>query len=539
VVATAEAQHFASSKPAPEGTKEPKEGVPAPDITNGNYDPSDLYSSQAYNYGGPAGDWSQGLWGQGHCCNPLGAPSAPPEASIAIAAFGADLDYNDVCSFGAQYPYLAGNWDKVYVDGTYTCGSFDDGCLEVTMDTEWSLATSNSFGAWSQTAEVWAYEGANYYNQTVLDVYNQMLNDGHARVFSTSWVCAELDAVPGEPQADCYAGTMQARDQVLSSMVIQGWTLAAASGDEGATADWCNALDWVMYPATDPNVIAVGGTTLMLNPGPFYVSESGWTGGTYSGACSVNDGGGTGGFSAYWATPSFQSSFGFGSRAVPDVALNASQFQNVYIASWGGLIGVGGTSIATPEMAGFFAQENAYLLSLGNVCGLGSSPCAPMGNADYYLYDAGLYREPHFPFYDITSGCNSNDVTAAWGLGYYCAGPGFDEVTGWGTSNMLQLAWAINYWSTVNTGAPTVTFSGPAINTWDNTDQTVSWTVTDNSFTGIAGFTQGWDSIPSDPYSEATPGSGNSFYRADLSFPTLPADGLISPAPASARAATP
>ena len=30
--------------------------------------------------------------------------------------------------------------------------------------------------------------------------------------------------------------------------------------------------------------------------------------------------------------------------------------------------------------------------------------------------------------------------------------------------------------------------------------------------TGLAGFTQGWDSIPADPRSEATPGTGNSFY---------------------------
>ncbi|HEY6291622.1 MAG TPA: Ig-like domain repeat protein [Terriglobia bacterium] len=498
-------------------TKGSQQSRSLPDITNGNYDPTDIYSSESYDYGFSAPGWGVplgGLYNQGHCCNPLGGSSAPPDASVAIAAFGADLTYSDVTTSFAgptgQYPYLAGNIDKVYVDGTYTCGSYDDGCLEVTMDTEWSLAMSNSFGSWHDTAEIWIYEGVNYYNQTVLDVYNRMLSDGNARVFSTSWACAEGDTY-GE--GDCYWATMQARDSVLSAMVLQGWTLVAASGDEGATADWCNPWDGVMFPASDPNVIAAGGTLLTLDSGPFYVSETGWTGGTWSGACASNDGGSTGGFSGYWGTPSFQSSLGFGSRAVPDIALNAAAFQNVYIASWGGLIGVGGTSIVAPELAGFFAQENAYLLSLGNVCGGGSSPCAPMGDADYYIYDEAVDQSaPHYPFYDITSGCNSNDITAAYLVPYYCAGSGYDEVTGWGSANMLQLAWAINWFSTIYTGPPSVTFSGPAVNQWYNTEETVSWTVADNSSTGIAGFTQGWDSIPTDPYSEPTPGTGNSFY---------------------------
>jgi len=45
----------------------------------------------------------------------------------------------------------------------------------------------------------------------------------------------------------------------------------------------------------------------------------------------------------------------------------------------------------------------------------------------------------------------------------------------------------------------------------------VSWTVTDNtttglSATGVAGFSQAWDASFSDPTSEATEGTGNSFY---------------------------
>jgi subtilase family serine protease len=49
-----------------------------PNITNGLYDPSDIYGSNAYDY--------NALQALGHCCNPLGkAGSSPPESSIALA----------------------------------------------------------------------------------------------------------------------------------------------------------------------------------------------------------------------------------------------------------------------------------------------------------------------------------------------------------------------------------------------------------------------------------------------------------------------
>ena len=82
---------------------------------------------------------------------------------------------------------------------------------------------------------------------------------------------------------------------------------------------------------------------------------------------------------------------------------------------------------------------------------------------------------------------------------------------------MLQLAWAINTYIAGDFGAPSVSFSGPATGQWYNTDQTVNWTVTDTADsginpTGVAGFSQAWDTDPGDVFSEPTPGQGNSFY---------------------------
>jgi hypothetical protein len=475
----------------PKAQKGLKSGAMTPGFTNGAYDPTDIFSSQAYD--------ANALYNQGHCCNPTGNPGVtPPQTSIAIATAGTQ-DGNDFTGFHNQYSYLADHWQQFYIGGTPTCC---DG--EGTMDMEWSTAMSNSFGSYVDTAMVYLYDGVDAKFSTFNSIYNQMLTDGRARVMSVSWGCAEND---------CYDSTdMDTTHAIFNSMAGQGWTLVSISHDGGATTS-CVSHDAVNYPGSDPDVVSSGGTTLsLLNFGaPVYNSEVAWTGGPDG--CGSNDGGSGGGFSVHWGTPSYQSSLGVGSRAVPDLALNADWYntpQNIFFG--GSLSGNGGTSIVAPEMAGFFANENAYLLTLGNICGSGSSPCAPMGNPDYSLYLAGRGFAPHNPFYDITSGCNNNNVTAFYGLGYYCAGSGYDEVTGWGSVNMLQLAWAINWFSTPNLGSPSATFSGPATSQWYNTDKTVSWTVADSAGTGVAGFTQGWDSIPSDPTSEPTPGSGNSFY---------------------------
>jgi hypothetical protein len=481
--------------------------------------PTDIYSSEAYNY--------NGLRNLGHCCNPLSNPgNSPAESTIAIASF-ADLQYSDVASFHTQFPYLAYDIQKKYIDGTYVCNNSpnpDDGCIEVTLDTEWSLSMANSFGSYAYTSKVWIYEGASYGD--IADVYNTMATDGYAKVTSTSWGCTELT---------CWSGPgMLAMDGIFNKMAGEGWTLIAATGDQGSTAG-CGDAVLVQFPGSDPNFIGAGGTLLSLNAGPEYVSEVGWTGGTYSTACQNNNGGSTGGFSDYFnqsngLRPSYQAYLGFYARAVPDISLNAAHGQDVYDAAAGGLVSYGGTSIVAPELAGFFAQENAYGLSIGSVCGgSGTSPCAPVGEANYYMYDEAEYHTAaHYPFYDITSGCNSNNITAEFDLLYYCAGPGYDEVTGLGTANMLQLAWAINWYDAKANGGPSISFGGPTVNKWYHTDQLVDWDVIDNigsdggSGTGIAGYTQGWDSIPNDAYSFATPGAGDSFYsgpqHANTSF---------------------
>src|SRR5664280_2057933 len=249
---------------------------PDPERSFYGYDPTDLYSSAAYDY--------QALQNLGHCCNPLNNPgNSPPEASIAIAIWD-DFSPADLAGFVSFYSYLAQNVQTYSVDGTPQCCS-----PETTLDVEWATAMANSFRSSATTAEIHVYEGANNQSSTMLDVLNRILTDGHARVVSMSWGAAEVyEADPS---------TMNSYHAVFNQMVGQGWTLVAASGDGGATDDCADHLS-VSYPGSDPDVTAAGGTQLYTNQS-YYNAEYAWTGGPYG--CGYNDGGSGGGCSAYFA----------------------------------------------------------------------------------------------------------------------------------------------------------------------------------------------------------------------------------------------
>jgi hypothetical protein len=492
----------------------------------GPYDPCHIWSSNAYDFAA--------LYNLGHCCNPGGAAVT----SIAIATSGA-WQSSDLLGFVQESPSasagkggpgwygLALNQKGYYIDGTPPFGG-----SESTMDIEWATAMSNSFGPSTATAEVIVYSGANDSAATFTDVFQQMVNDGFARVMSTSWGCAEIS---------CYAAsTMDTDDAIFTQMVGEGWTLVAAAGDNGA-ATGCMDADAVQFPASDPNVVAAGGTSLTLINSS-YNGEVGWTGYTTAGSCANNAGGGGGGISAYFNAPPYQ--VGHFLRELPDIALNAGYAEyfgpgdeQVNDAQWiyfnGQWQAGGGTSIVAPEVAGFFAQANAYLYSLGNVCADGTAPCAPLGAvfgpSSYYFYYEGLNAPDakHYPFYDITAGCNSNDITIEYSLPVQCAGVGYDMLTGWGSANMLQLAWMINGFIAGTNSGPVVSFSGPPVNHWYNLGTTsVSWTVTDTSsngkpLIGVAGYTATWDTPIDDAYTEPAPGYAgifNSFYYG----PTYP-----------------
>jgi hypothetical protein len=180
-----------------------------------------------------------------------------------------------------------------------------------------------------------------------------------------------------------------------------GVTFLAAPGDAGAPAS---------YPAASPNVIAVGGTTLSLNPSGSWVGEVGWSGGG-------------GGLSAYEARPAYQQGVVTqgGGRATPDVAYDADPATGFPIydtynfpvtAPWAQY---GGTSASTPQWAALIAiaDQGRALAGLGSLDG--PTQALP-----------ALYGLPSGDFHDITAGTST-------GTPHYSAGPGYDLVTGRGS----------------------------------------------------------------------------------------------------------
>src|SRR5205823_5937707 len=117
---------------------------------------------------------------------------------------------------------------------------------------------------------------------------------------SMSWSGSEPGPLGDQGGAD--SGTfVTPAGHVGGSGLTGGVTFLAATGDWGAY-DHSGTTFSPQYPATSPNVVAVGGTKLTIN-GTSYGGEVAWGYGTSSGS----SGGGGGGISNYETQPAYQS----------------------------------------------------------------------------------------------------------------------------------------------------------------------------------------------------------------------------------------
>ncbi len=205
-------------------------------------------------------------------------------------------------------------------------------------------------------------------------------------------------------------------------------TVVVASGDYGAIGNGSSKpLREVSLPASDPWVLAVGGSTLTANPiTGTYQSETAWNTPSESPDASG------GGFSRLFARPSYQHGVPRigATRGVPDVAGEAtgtSGMALVFPAPGAGeeLIGAGGTSAAAPFWAGLIALADQ---KAGHALGF-------VNPAIYRIAQSPMY---HKAFHDITTGNNTVTLNGTTITGYQ-AGAGWDPVTGWGTPNAQVL----------------------------------------------------------------------------------------------------
>ncbi len=491
-----------------------------PFLTNGHIDPINLWSSYGYSVGA--------LYAQRHCCNPFHNPTTttPSDTSIAIVGACGFLD-SDLAAFSRQYG-MAYHWVTTNIDGgpgaNSNCdNSSGNGQFETTLDVEYAAAMSNSFGCYCDTSLIDMYQApssgvdSNHNPRmafsTFFDLWNAVTNADNVRVMSMSWGAGEKN----------WGTTNESTGHnILNNAAGLGITTTIATGDSGAYDDGTASPIDDNYPSADTAVLAAGGTQLAVNNDGSYNSEIAW-----------NSGGG--GCSTYFSAPSYQTTGNFdngcsGKRSQPDISMNASCSSLQALFFHGSWNTVCGTSEVAPELAGLFAQFNAYALATGSICGpSGTSPCEPLGLATPIIWHQGIVGSysPHDPFYDITSGNND----AGTGTGNYAAKTGYDLATGWGSINALQLYRLFAWHNTPDYHGPTVTFSGPPLGKWYNYDAKVSWTITeplqapDLVPAGISGFSSEWDRIPSDPTSASTPGCCNAFWNGP-EYPLLTSGSL-------------
>jgi subtilase family serine protease len=224
-----------------------------------------------------------------------------------------------------------------------------------------------------------------------------------------------------------------AMHQALQEAADRHVTVVAGSGDTGAVSRQClgSTGPWqpvkeVGMPASDPLVLAIGGTTLTASHQTgAYLSETTWT----DPAASRGSGGG---FSTLFPRPSYQDEVpGNGAtRAVPDVAADADANTGMAVLVNDGsgqstLFGAEGTSASTPLWTALIALAN-------------QRAHRDLGFVNPAIYRIGRSPAYHSAFHDITTGSNTVIISSATVTGYP-AGPGWDPVTGWGTPDASVL----------------------------------------------------------------------------------------------------
>ena len=267
--------------------------------------------------------------------------------------------------------------------------------VEVCLDIEMVIAMAPG------VSKIFVYEAPN--PSPWVDLLSRMANDNQAKQLSASWLGGGPDP---------------AANQIFLQMAAQGQSFFNASGDNDA---WSGAIP---FPADNPNITSVGGTTLATaGPAGPYVSEIVWNLGTPN----PNGGnwGSSGGSSTTYPIPSWQLGLSMSAnqgstsmRNIPDVAMVAD---NIAIVANNGQQGiVGGTSCAAPLWAGLTALINQQ-------AGMNGLP--PVGLLNPALYAIGKSENYLADFHDVTSGNNFTTASPT----QFVAVAGYDLCTGWGT----------------------------------------------------------------------------------------------------------
>lgn len=300
-------------------------------------------------------------------------PKAGGHGTIAIIDVGSNPTIeNDLAVFSKQFNLPAcSTANRCFEKHVMDTSAKDQGwSLETAMDVEWAHAIAPQ-------AKILLVEAKSASGINLLNAVDYARNRSDVVAVSMSW--------GGDESSD-----EASLDYHFTSKY--GASFFASSGDEGAGAEW---------PASSPNVVAVGGTHLNISKAGKFLSETAWSG---SG----------GGVSKYEPAPAYQTALSIprakGKRSIPDVAYNADPDSGYSVYKGGSRAGwydIGGTSAGAPQWAA--------IQSLG----------LSANNKNFYKDKAAASNASYF--HDIKTGGNGS-------CGYYCTTrSNYDYVTGLGS----------------------------------------------------------------------------------------------------------
>jgi hypothetical protein len=356
--------------------------------------------------------------------------------SIAVVA-RSNIFMTDIVSFRSQFGLQANN-PQVIVTGTNPGTSNSGDFVEATLDAEYAGALAR--GATVKlvvSASTASGDGAFLSAQYIV-------NNNLSPVLSMSFgICEAQMGASGNAYIN--ALWQQAAAQGITVLVAAGDS--GAAGCDSATASTATAGLAVNAICSTPYSTCVGGTEFndTANPSLYwsssnasetqvsalrYIPETVWneSGATATGMDLWAGGGGS---STIYAKPAWQTGKGVpadGKRDVPDLSLSAAGHDGYMIVLGGVDSVVGGTSAATPTLAGVLAL-------------VAQSTGVRQGTANSTLYALAANQNSGGAavFHDVAAGNNSVP-----GLVGYSAGAGYDPASGLGSVDVSEL---VTHWS--------------------------------------------------------------------------------------------
>jgi subtilase family serine protease len=294
---------------------------------------------------------------------------------------------------------------------------------------EFDLDTQTSSGLAENVKEMVIYDTTSLNDVDLIPSFNQFVIDNNAQAGSASFGGCEL--------TEMTSGAIPTYDQIFRKAFVQGQTVFASAGDDGAACPEAastgvpdtGVVSGQSYPCSSPYVMCVGGTTLTTDAEANYITEIAW----------IATGGGTSEVEPpeFWqygivptssvsapATPATGALTLPLYKGVPDLAMDAdNNLSPAVVVVNGADTGVGGTSLSSPLALGAWARfQTSHCNSLGNAAPVlyafavgtdattGTVASIGGGMHDIVVGENGLY--PALPGWDYVSGVGTFDITA-------------------------------------------------------------------------------------------------------------------------------